>query len=887
MRSKPAQQIKKLIIENRLIIAAFLLPAAIMSAAFASMGVWPFGDQQIAVIDFYHQYLPLIEELQYKFHHGGSLFYTWNGAGGCNFWNVIAYQAASPFNLLLILVPEKFLVQGLTVILVLRIGFAGSFMFLYLKNVYEKKSFATVGFATLYALCAYVVAYYWNIMWMDAVMLLPICILGLRRLIAGGKPVLYVVTLAIIVFSNYYIGILVCVFILTYYFVLYFGSARDGGFRAFVMTSVRTALYSLLALAMTGIMLVPTWISMKRASAMKSTFPDSWFFYKDPIEVINQLFPFSKFSYMEGLPNICCGLAVVIFIAFYFISRTIDVRGKLANGIYLLFIFFSLNVNCLDYMWHGFHYPNMLPFRYAFAVSFILIGMAYEAFIRIDEIQVKHIYAVMAGGIAYYVLAQRLLGDVVTNKDNFFYIGIALLLLYTAVAVLYRRGILKPRTFRYLFVIVIAVEVACVSITDINIIGSTSMTEYNTNRSGISKAADYVRDEFDRVEIDKALTLNEPARFHYKGMTQFASSINSETNTLYEQIGLEAQPGSNRVKYIQTVPVLNAMLDMKYLIGKNRPIEDKSYSLKREFGNTMLYETNYPMSIGYMAPNSIFVWEHDSKNPFDNLEDYAGIMTSNVYRDLFTDVACSDVRNENASVTREGDNDFTVTPVNSSQAAHLILDYTADKTQKYYVYIEAADAEDIVVKRDGDPVELDIDENYGAIANIGEVKAGETFHIDFGFEVGKTGTAFATLCEMDEAKWEKVYEKMSQSLMEVTGFGDTWLKGTIDVKESGVMVTSIPYDDGWTMKVDGKEKEITDLVGDVWISTPLDAGTHEIELHFRPAGFICGLLVSVLSILLLAGIAIFGDRIKAAFIARRRSDAPEDEEPVNDISDII
>lgn len=887
MKAKPAKAIKNSIKKNRLILAAFFLPALIMVLAFASLEIFPFGGEQIAVIDFYHQYLPLIEELQYKMQHGGNLFYTWNGAGGCNFWNIIAYQAASPLNLLLIICPAAYLVEGLTAILLIRVGLAGSFMFLFLKKTYEKVSFATVGFATLYALCAYVMAYYWNIMWMDAVMLLPLCVLGLRRLVDGGRPVLYVVTLAIIVFSNYYIGILVCIFIMTYYFAVYFGSRREGGFRAFALTSVRAALYSLLALAMTAVMLLPTWISMKKSSAMSSTFPDSCYFYKDPLDVLNQMLPLSKFSYMEGLPNVSCGLVVVILLIFYFMSRTINLRGKVANALYLAFLYFSMNVNCLDYIWHGFHYPNMLPFRYSFVVSFIAIGMAYEAFIRIDEIKVKHLWAVLAGGLAYYIIAQKILKDVVTDVQTFFYFGVALLLLYVALMAAYRKGLLKAKAFRYVFVALITAEMICVSITDVNIIGSTSESEYNSNGKGIAKAVDFVSDDFDRIEIDNPMTLNDPARYHYMGMTQFASSINSETNSLYQEIGLEAEPGSNRCKYTQTTPVLNAMLDMKYLIGKNRPIEDKAFKLKKEFGSTRLYETIYPMSMGYMTANSIFTWKHESANPFDNQSDFVRAATSNAYDNLFHNIKIVKTRKENAKVDEAGEGKFMVSPVDVASETHLILDYKSEKTRKYYAYVDCSTVDFVTVNFDGKTETMDIDENYGAIVNLGEIKKGQEFSIDIQFELGKDGSADCIVCYMDEEKWDGAYKILSKNLMEVSDFGDTYVKGKIDVSESGMFVTSIPYDEGWTMKVDGETKEISDLIGGVWISTPLDAGTHEIELHFRPAGFIPGLIISILAILLLVGIARFGEDAKARLAARRKSSEPEADEPVNDISDIF
>ena len=146
---------------HKYIIVAFMVPALIAVLAFAVVGIYPFGENQIAVIDMYHQYVPFLSELQYKLHNGGSLFYTWNGAGGSNFWNLIAYYGASPLNLLLAVFPEKLIMEAVTVILVIKIGLAGSCMAVYLRYAENRCNMVTVAFASLYALSSYVMAYYW------------------------------------------------------------------------------------------------------------------------------------------------------------------------------------------------------------------------------------------------------------------------------------------------------------------------------------------------------------------------------------------------------------------------------------------------------------------------------------------------------------------------------------------------------------------------------------------------------------------------------------------------------------------------------------------------------------------------------------------------------
>ena len=76
-------------------------------------------------------------------------------------------------------------------------------------------------------------------MWMDSVMLAPLIILGLEKLVKEGKVALYYITLAVSIFSNYYISIMICIF-LVFYFVLLFVKKKEGRWRAFLRSLIRS-----------------------------------------------------------------------------------------------------------------------------------------------------------------------------------------------------------------------------------------------------------------------------------------------------------------------------------------------------------------------------------------------------------------------------------------------------------------------------------------------------------------------------------------------------------------------------------------------------------------------------------------------------------------------
>lgn len=850
---------REILQRNKLILAAFCLPVILMLLAFLVMGIYPAGENQIAVIDMYHQYVPFLGELQSKLQSGGSLFYTWNGAGGSNFWNLLAYYGASPLNLILVLFPKKFLMEGVTLILLLKIGLAGSTMAVYLRAIVWEKDkrsadISLVGFATLYALCSYVMAYYWCIMWMDAVALLPLCILGLHKILDGRSGVFYTVCLALVVFINYYMAIMVCIFILFYYPVLYFIKVQGESAGHFFKTTGRAVGYSLLGVLMSAVMLLPTWMSMQSTYYISADMPEKTELYNDLLDILNQMLPNAELTYREGLPNLYCGMFVVILLVFYWISRTIPLREKLLNGAFLVFLIFSLNINKLDFIWHGFHFPNQLPYRYTFMICFLLIAMAYQVFQRVDEIRVNHLWILLAAGGGYYLLAQKILTEHIKDLDLFVYSGLAWLALYVAILLLYKKGRLPKNLLLILTVILLTCEMASNTCTSIDQVGTTQRSNYYANEADIAKLVKKTEgadDRFGRTEMNDNYILNCPAMYHYKGISQFSSSLNANATALMEHIGVEGAPDKNRFNYNQTDPVTNAMLNIRYLIGKNLPIDDSDFKQIAKSGNSRLYESIYPLSIGYMTADTIRTWNYEQENPFMVLDDYVRAVTQNKYTSVFTEIEPVDVSAANIELSSTGDGMWDSTLKNETKKSKTILTYQAQQAGKQYLFIEADDADAITVSQENKDDKIEIRNDCGSIVNLGEMDSGTEFTVTIEYKEGKGGSVVSHVCTMDEAVWQDAYKMLSASMLDVTGYGDSCLKGTIDVQEDGVFVTSVPYEAGWKLKVDGHTREINELIGGAWISTSLSAGEHQIELSFRPPGLIAGLLITLASIGLL------------------------------------
>ena len=156
-------------------LLSFIFPFLTVILAFAILQVYPVGDRTVLTVDLYHQYMPFIYEFRQRLLEGRSLFYSWNTGLGTEYFAAYANYAASPLNLLCIFFPYKTLPVFVAIVTAIRAGLASLFMGIFLSENDEKRyDFITVIFGASYALCGWFLSDFWNIMWCDAFVLLPL-----------------------------------------------------------------------------------------------------------------------------------------------------------------------------------------------------------------------------------------------------------------------------------------------------------------------------------------------------------------------------------------------------------------------------------------------------------------------------------------------------------------------------------------------------------------------------------------------------------------------------------------------------------------------------------------------------------------------------------------
>ncbi|MBR3771752.1 MAG: YfhO family protein, partial [Clostridium sp.] len=131
------------------------------------------GDKCILVSDLYGQYYEFLIGMRRIILEQRSLVFSWNLDMGIGIIGWIAYYVTSPFNLLLLIVPERFILAGIVVIIQLKTACCAVTFTYGCRKIFQDVGIHTVLMALGYSLGSYMVTYFLHIMWLDVVILLP------------------------------------------------------------------------------------------------------------------------------------------------------------------------------------------------------------------------------------------------------------------------------------------------------------------------------------------------------------------------------------------------------------------------------------------------------------------------------------------------------------------------------------------------------------------------------------------------------------------------------------------------------------------------------------------------------------------------------------------
>ena len=350
---------------------------------FILNGIAPFGDRTILTSDLFHQYSVFLAELCDKFANGGSLLYSIQNGFGMSFLGNMTTYMLSPFNLIVLLLGKHNIQVSIAIIILLKTVLSAFTFTFTIKKLHKYENVIVIPFAILYALSSYFLAYYWNIMWMDAVYMLPIIAYGIYQLVHKKGYLTYTIALLYSIITNYYMGFMLCIASCIFYLFFYITQKEDFSTKEFIKSSLNFIKWSVIAGIISIAILSPGILMLSNSSATNDALSSLKILFS-PISFISNHLPFTTVSfrttteYGYALPNVYCGLLTILMIPSYFMSRAISKKEKILSGILLVFFYFSFAFNGFNFIWHAFHMPNDLPHRFSYIYIFFILFLAIK-----------------------------------------------------------------------------------------------------------------------------------------------------------------------------------------------------------------------------------------------------------------------------------------------------------------------------------------------------------------------------------------------------------------------------------------------------------------------------------------------------------------------------
>lgn len=871
---------------------SFLVPALTMWLIYIAMGTYPFGNGSVLVLDLNGQYIYYFEQLREIVLGSGSFLYSFGRAAGGEFMGIFAYYLASPFSFIVCLFPKEMITEALLFMFLLKTGLCGlTFgIFLQYKTPGDKLNrISVVMFSTIYALTAYAVVQQHNTMWIDNLIFLPLIVMGIERMIKYHRFRLFVISLTLAVMSNFYIGYMMCIFVFIYFFVAY--ATIDPEERNpknehahFAKSLLRMGGSAALVLSMSCVII---WSAYYSLTFGKTTFSNpKWTLDPkfDILDLISKLFIGSYDTVRpEGLPFVYCGALVLILLPIYFIIKKIPFREKISVFIMSVFFVLSFTVSAVDLVWHGFQRPNWLNYRYSFILCFFMIFAAYRAFVYIKEVDIKVVTAVVAAWAAVLILLQKLdtyewISDYGTVWLSFAFFAAFLILLR------FHINSTLPEGVALAVASIVVLESFVGGLMNLVALGDdvvySSRTSYRSFIDRVQPIVDMVQaddDSFYRMEKTLHRKTNDPLALGFRGFSNSTSTLNADTIKLLSRLGLSSK--SHWSKYLGGTPVFDSLFGIKYLLSESGETVSKLYEKKYEYQGE---DTTKPKIEGYYNPYALPIAYGVSPELLNFA--FSTVQYDDLGEETRTELASSPFVRMNDIVSNmlgEGRSAQLFVPIQIDEetARYCTTSYTTGhkaytndsssaKGRVQYTVTAAEDAQifcyfpsDYIRESDlylnGRKVSTYYGNETYRIVDLGYHLKDDVMRVEIRMTdndklyIRNDSTYFYYL---DEGAFCETMAELDDSPFIIESYTEDSFYGTIDIKEGdGLVFTTIPYDEGWVIKLDGHEVELIETL-EALIAFDAAPGEHTLTMEYRPDCVIYGRLVSATGLAAFIGV---------------------------------
>ncbi len=839
--------------DKRFYFIAFFIPVILTYIAYAIFGIAPFGDQSVLCLDLNGQYVYYFEAIRDAFWGDGSIFYDWSRNLSGNFMGIIGYYLASPFTLIIILLPESMMLTSLLIMQLAKLGAAAVTFGYFLRKRRGVEEVPSLIFSTLYAMMAYAVIQLIDPMWLDGLVFLPLIMAGMEYLVDDGRRLNYIIPLGLMFVANFYIGYMIAFFCVIYFiFYTFFGSdskSLDGMGK--VQAIGRFTYSSIVGAMLAAAMILPMYFALQQG---KFDFTDPDYSFQTQFELVDlfpQLMPAQYDSVnVQGSPEIYCGTLTLFLLPLFYVNKDISVKKKLGYTFMLICMVLSMYIKPVDMMWHGGQVPNWLPYRYSFLVSFVLLNMAAVAFKNLKGVSIGKLtteFVLLLIGMLFMV---RINYEHIDIKKSI-WVAVIFILVHLMLIYMLNNG-KAGRTRAMNTAIVLSMLVFVSGEATYNAVDSMNKIHKEVAYSGGAYYNNFIQngraivdelEEYDdglyRSEKTYWRCVNDNDALGLRGISHSSSVMNTKIINFIETMGYCTH--SYYTRYNGNSDIADSLLGIKYVLNQeaekgqdnsgNNYLNDnyvpinEGYTYQNHNGanqTVKIYENPNALSIGYMADEDILKIDHlGNDNPFNSQNVLLSTLSGQTQFDASNALAGYSQYYTPIDVGEPVINNITVSDYNIENRLKLYtagdgdptinFNFTVPDDKPIYIYFKTENQKSVNLwlgewsdeLQDYDYTDHD---RYGFFSSYFEGDNYTMMRLG-SFEPGKKISLRVTVANeytivrdfffysFNEDLFQQDIDKLKPNQLNIEEYDENYIKGTVTASEGQILMTSIPWEE--------------------------------------------------------------------------------------------
>lgn len=793
----------------------------ILIILFSIKGIYPFGNNSLLYSDMNDQ----ISSYYYYFYDAikgnNSLLINFNASNGINFFGIIAYYILSPFSLLVLLVERSKIYLFISVIVALKMITCNLTCLYMIKKLFKNINIPlSIILAITYGFSAYALNYYQITPWIDAMYMLPLIVVGLKKLLDTGDSKMYILTLTLSLYFSFYISLMIIIFIFLLslpYIIAYLKNKNIG------QKILSLGISTILSIGSALVIIIPTYKQISISSRMISSLDSLINSKLGPLTDKIALFIFGPLAFL--------GIFLLLkdykkhkkFLSFYVPS--------------MILLLLPVIIEPINKLLHFGSYASF-PYRFGFITTlFIIIGACYyfnNYKIKTENIKVttkiiSTIIVIISTILVVFITIynytdfQIAIDNLTLSNTKILFVMLAATFVITLIAqftiYILNNGINKYSV--HLLSILALVHIICNAYIYIGI-------EF------IQPDVKKIYDDLSLIEKDN----NNKTHFKYKNETTYLINNSSNVTRIPSLDHFSSLTDDSNQKNLKLLGYTSywtqthskggtlfsdILLGNKYIINNEEKVEN--YTLKKQYNNLYLHEYNQDISYGYL------VEQNTNINKYNNTFDIQNAIYKSITNDddLFTIHKPDNIHNISVNkknyLIKDKDNfvEYNIT-IDKKSKIYLELYSSLDNRENTDIY----ELFNIYVNN-----ELYLKnfptKDYNGLVDFGTFeKEKVNIKIEFLDDCSLKSLNIGSL-DMEKLEHFTTTNKLDYDI----DFSNNKINISIDNEGNNILFIPINYNDSYTAYNNNNKTEIIRLYNN-YIGIELNKGENNISIEFVP-----------------------------------------------------